>query len=458
MENIADFIASQKERYLSTLFEFLRIPGVSADPKYREDLLRSASWLESLLGSLGFQSETISTSGNPLVYAETPPIPGAPMLLFYGHYDVQPPDPQELWKTPPFEPTVRNGNVYARGSTDDKGQFLTHVFAAEAVMRNLENPKVQLKFLFEGEEESCGSVSLYEYLKDAKNREKLNCDCVIVSDSSMFGEDQPAITYGLRGIIAFELFLNGPSRDLHSGDFGGTVFNPGIALVKMLSQLIDENGVVQIPGFYKDVLPITDQEKAEYEKLPFDEKEFFSKIGVGEGFGELGFTTLQRRWARPTFDINGITCGYQGEGGKTIIPSKASAKFTFRMVPRQNVEEIVKSVRETLEKLVPPGIQMELKYEHGAPGMLVSLESPYIQKAKTALEETFGISPVFSRQGGSIPIVAELRDRLDADVLLIGWGQDDDNLHAPNEKFSLKNYHRGTLASARIISSIAAGS
>jgi len=451
MQNTEQYILSQQERYLATFFEFLRIPSVSADPKYKQDIVNAASWLEKLLSDLGFQAETIETQGNPLVYAETPPVPDGKTILVYGHYDVQPSEPLDLWETPPFEPTVRDGNVYARGATDDKGQFLTHLFAAEACLKSENPPKVQIKFLFEGEEESIGSVSLYEFLKDDANRQKLACDCVVVSDSSMFGENQPAITCGLRGILAFELFITGPNRDLHSGDFGGTVLNPGIALTKMLAGLIDENGKILVPHIYDDVCEITPLEKEELRKLPFNEQEFFKKIVLNEGSGERGFTTLERRWCRPTFDINGITCGYQGEGSKTIIPNQASAKFTFRLVPNQKPEKVAENVKRRLMTLLPPGVQMRLKFEHGAPGMRASLESPYLQKAARALQEVFGTPPVFTRQGGSIPIVAELRDRLNAEVLLLGWGQDDDNPHAPNEKFSLLNFQRGTLASARLI-------
>jgi len=448
MRNTGQYILSQQDRYQAILFDFLRIPSVSADLKYKKNVEDAANWLQTLLSESGFQAETITTKGNPLVFAETPPVPGGKTILVYGHYDVQPADPLDLWKTPPFEPTVRHGNVYARGATDDKGQFMTHLFAAEAYLKHANPPKVQIKFLFEGEEESIGSVSLNEFLKSEANRKKISCDCVIVSDSSMFGEDQPAITYGLRGIMAFELFLEGSNRDLHSGDFGGTVLNPAIALTKMLAGLVDENGKILIPHLYDDVCEITNLEKEELRKLPFNEQEFFRKIGLDEGFGEEGFTTLQRRWCRPTFDINGITSGYQGEGSKTIIPSQASAKFTFRLVPNQNPEKIKKNIEDRLIELLPEGVQMRLRYEHGAPGMLSPLESPYIQKAAEALQKVFALPPVFTRQGGSIPIVAELRERLHAEVLLLGWGQDDDNLHAPNEKFSLLNFQRGTLASA----------
>ena len=451
MQTTEQYILSQQDRYQAKFFEFLRIPSVSADPKYKQDVADAAAWLEKLLSESGFQAETIATKGNPLVYAETPPVPGGKTILVYGHYDVQPADPLDLWKTPPFEPTVSDGNVFARGATDDKGQLLTHLFAAEAYLKHAQPPNIQIKFLFEGEEESVGSLGLNEFLESEENRKKLACDCLVVSDSSMFGENQPAINYGLRGILAFELFITGPNRDLHSGDFGGTVFNPGIALAKMLAGLIDENGRILVPNIYDDVCGLTDLEKAELQKLPFNEQEFFKRIGLPEGFGERGFTTLQRRWCRPTFDVNGITCGYQGEGSKTIIPKQASAKFTFRLVPNQKPEKVAENVKKRLMALLPPGVEMLLKFEHGAPGMVVSLESPVIQKAATALQDVFGTPPVFTRQGGSIPIVAELQNRLNAETLLLGWGQDDDKPHAPNEKFSLLNFQRGTLTSAKLM-------
>ncbi|MGL6196420.1 MAG: M20/M25/M40 family metallo-hydrolase, partial [Thermoguttaceae bacterium] len=358
MQKIIDYISANSQRFQDIYFDLLRIPSVSADPKYKPEIEKAAKFLEKLLTEIGLKTEIIQTEGNPLVYAETPPIPGAPVLLFYGHYDVQPAEyPDKRWNSDPFKPEIRGENVFARGANDDKGQFLTHVFGAESVLKTEPGKKVQLKFLLEGEEESVGSISVSKFLESVENRKKLACDCIVVSDTSMFGEDQPAITYGLRGIAAVELFLTGPSRDLHSGDFGGTLFNPGIALAKMLAGLIDENGVVQVPGFYDDVQTITELEKEGYDKLNFDEKEFFGKIDVDKSFGEKGYTTLERRWARPTFDINGITCGYQGEGSKTIIPAKASAKFTFRLVPSQDPEKIVAAVREKLETLLPPGIK-----------------------------------------------------------------------------------------------------
>jgi succinyl-diaminopimelate desuccinylase len=311
---------------------------------------RTAQWFADHLHYAGLSSEIIETTGHPLVY---------------GHYDVQPPDPLELWKTPPFEPTVRDGNVFARGATDDKGQALTHVFAAETFLQSVAAPPFQLKFVIEGEEE-IGSKGIGEFLHTEIGKKKLACDCIVVSDSQMFAPGEPAITYGLRGITAFELFLTGPNRDLHSGTFGGSVFNPAIALTQILSQFVNENGVVKIPHFYDDVLPLTERESNQIALLPFDEEEFCAKLGITKGFGEAGFSTMERRWTRPTFDINGVTAGYQGEGSKTIIPSKASAKFTFRLVPNQDPKKIEKSVRDFIAELIPPGIAWQLDDQHGA--------------------------------------------------------------------------------------------
>lgn len=449
MKNIEEYLKSESARFENEFFEQLRIPSISADPERKSDMVRMATRLESYFKGLDLKTEIIPSEGHPLVYAESPAVEGAPTVLVYGHYDVQPPDPLNLWKTPPFEPTVRDGSVFARGATDDKGQYLTHVFGLEAWLKANGSLPLQIKFMIEGEEE-VGSQSLEKFLLNKNNREKLACDCVVVSDTSMFGPGQPAITYGLRGVMTFELFLSGPNRDLHSGDFGGTLINPAIALLKMLSQIVNENGKIQIPDFYKDVKPISERERSQFSMLPFDEQHFFDQIGLEGGTGELGFTTLERRWARPSYDINGITAGYQGEGSKTVIPAEASAKFSYRLVPSQNPEEIVANTEKFLKSILPPGIKMRLEYCHGAAGMVVDLESKFVEAAAASLEKTFGRPPVYTRQGGSIPIVSQLSTDLDADVLLIGFGLDDDNLHAPNEKFSLHCFHRGILASCTL--------
>ncbi|MDR0870991.1 MAG: dipeptidase [Planctomycetaceae bacterium] len=456
-----EYIASSRETFEQTLFDVLRIPSISALPEHKDDVRRCADWFRGYLAGLGLKTELIETAGNPLVYAESPAVKDAPVILVYGHYDVQPVDPLAQWKTPPFEPTVRNGSIYARGATDDKGQFITHVFAVESLLKTADtisnSQKVlpfQVKFIIEGEEES-GGEGIYKYVASPEGQKKLACNTVLISDTSMFAPGQPTITYGLRGIVAMELFLTGPNRDLHSGTFGGSVYNPAIALTKILSQLIDNNGRVSVPNFYDDVVPLTERESKQFANLPFDDDDYFRSIGLKTGFGEAGFSTVERRCARPTFDINGITAGYQGSGSKTIIPASASAKFTCRMVPNQDPQKIAASIREYIATLIPEGIDWKLEFQHGAPGMRLDLDkSKFVQPMCDALEKTFGCPPVFTREGGSIPIAADFNRQLKAEVLLVGWGQDDDALHSPNEKFSLAGFHSGILASARFLNSI----
>jgi len=449
------YIASHREDFEFRFFEVLRFPSVSAVEVHRSDVRRTAEWFRNQFVHIGLHAELLETEGHPIVFAEYIPqtaTENTPTLLFYGHYDVQPPDPLDLWQSPPFEPTVRNGNVYARGATDDKGQFLTHVFAVESFLKTQGTLPCKIKFVVEGEEESSGSVSLEKFLHTDEGKRKLACDCVVVSDTSQFAQGQPTITYGLRGIIALELFLTGPNRDLHSGTFGGSVFNPAMALTKILSQFTNDDGVVQIPQFYDDVIPLTDRERSQFAALPFDECEFFAKIGLKSGFGEKGYSTIEQRSGRPTFDINGITAGYQGEGSKTIIPSRASAKFTCRLVPNQDPVKIVSAIRSYIAELIPLGITWELAVQHGAAGMSLDLDkSRFVEPMAKALEQTFHKKPVFTREGGSIPIVAKFHHVLGADVLLVGWGQDDDALHSPNEKLSLTGFHNGILASARFL-------
>jgi len=455
MPSIDDYLSGNRDRFETLFFDALRIPSVSADPAHAADMRKAAQWFADRLHDAGLTPEIIETSGHPIVYAETPPVAEMPVVLVYGHYDVQPPDPLDLWETPPFEPTVRNGNVFARGATDDKGQVLTHVFAAETFLQSVETPPFQIKFVIEGEEE-VGSKEIGEFLHSEVGKKKLACDCIVVSDSQMLGPGQPAITYGLRGIAAFELFLTGPNRDLHSGGFGGSVFNPAIALARILAMFANENGVIRIPHFYDDVLPLTERESNQIALLPFDERDFCEKLGIAKGFGEAGFSTMERRWARPTFDVNGLTSGYQGEGSKTIIPSKASAKFTFRLVPNQDPKKIAKNVLNFIESLIPPGIAWQLQISHGAEAMRLNLdESDFIEPMAAALEKTFACPPTYIMEGGSIPIVGDFHKVLDADVLLVGWGQDDDSAHSPNEKFSLTTFHDGIAAGVRFFAEIA---
>jgi succinyl-diaminopimelate desuccinylase len=440
-----DYLENNRARFESELCELLRIPSVSAVSQHAADVARAAEWVADQFRRMKFKVEVIPTAGNPIVYAETPAVPGAPTVLVYGHYDVQPPDPLAEWTSPPFEPTVRNGNLYARGATDDKGQMFTHLKSAEAWMATAGRLPVQLKFLIEGEEE-VGSPNLE--LMIAANKERLACDCVVISDNSQFAPGVPAITYGLRGISYFELRLTGPKQDLHSGTFGGGVANPANVLCQMMAALVNDRGQVQVPGFYDDVTPLTPREREQFAALPFDERAFMKQIGVDALRGEEGFTTLERRWARPTCDVNGLTSGYQGEGAKTVLPARATAKFSFRLVPKQDPKKITASLKRWLEEHCPAGIQLELIDFHGAPGVVVPLDSPYVAAAERAIETGFGRRPVFMREGGSIPVVATFHDLLGADTLLLGWGLDDDNTHSPNEKFSLADFHRGIKSSA----------
>lgn len=449
---IEAYLSANAPRFEDELCELLRIPSVSADGTRKLDVRRAAEWVAQNFRGLGMQVEIAETAGHPIVFAEARAAADRPTVLVYGHYDVQPPDPLDLWKTPPFEPTKRDGNIVARGATDDKGQMFTHIKSAEAWLKSGNGTlPVNLKFLIEGEEE-VGSAHLDEFI--AANKEKLKADVVVISDTSQFGPGKPAITYGLRGIAYFELKLQGPSRDLHSGTFGGGVMNPANALVKMLSTLIDDRGRIQVPGFYDDVQALTDVERKQFAALPFDEKQFMSAIGLSAVAGEEGFSTLERRWARPTFDLNGLTSGYQGEGAKTVLPAKASAKFSFRLVAKQDPQKIRAALEAQLKQVLPPGIAMELVAYHGAPGVVVPLESPFVSAAVAAIESGFGTRPVFIREGGSIPVVSTFHDLLGLDTLLLGWGLDDDNTHSPNEKFCLADFHRGIKASAYLWSEI----
>jgi len=441
------YIESHRQAFVDDLADLLRIPSVSADLRHAGDIRRAAEWMVSRFKQLGLTTELFETAGHPLVVAESPPVPGKPDALVYGHYDVQPADPLGEWTTPPFEPSIRHGNIYARGATDDKGQLLTHVKSVEAWLKSGEKLPLQVKFLIEGEEE-VGSVHLESFV--AEHRERLACDCVVISDCCQFAPGVPAITYGLRGIAYYELKLSGPRQDLHSGSFGGGVTNPAGALVSMLAALKDANGRIQVPGFYDDVVPLTDTERQQFRDLPFDEADFMRQLAVDGTWGEAGHSNLERRWVRPTCDINGLTSGYQGEGAKTVLPARASAKFSFRLVPNQDPAKISLALQTFLEARVPPGIRMELVDHHGAPGVVVPLDSPYIRAAAAAIETGFGRPPVYIREGGSIPIVNTFARELGADVLLLGWGQNDDNTHSPNEKFSLADYQRGIRASAHL--------
>lgn len=435
--------------HLGQLKSLLRIPSISADSAYRESMLVAAASVRDTLVSAGFTARLIETEGPPLVYAESPPVPGKPVALVYGHYDVQPAEPLEKWITPPFEPAEREGNLFARGATDDKGQMLTHILGAGAWQATGQALPMQVKFLIEGEEE-VGSRQLAKFIQTDEAQKILACDVIVISDSSQYAAGQPAITYGLRGIAYYQLHFFGPKQDLHSGSFGGAVNNPAIALSKFLASIVDESGRIQLPGFYDCVKPLEDSERAMWSGLQFSDEDFAKQLGVSGLTGERGFTTLERRWARPTYDVHGLWSGYQGEGGKTIIPSMAGAKISFRLVPNQKPSEVTAQLKEFIAAHTPPGIRIELLDLHGGPGVVVDPNSPYIAAAQSAVSAAFGKSAVLIREGGSIPIVAGMVERLGADVLLLGWGLEDDGAHSPNEKFCIADFYRGIRASSHL--------
>lgn len=454
MNEVQTYLEKNRQRFESDLFEWLRIPSIGTDPAFDDQTRAAGNWLADKFRALGLKTELIETCRHPLIYAESPAVPNAPVALVYGHYDVQPPDPLDLWHTPPFEPTVRDNKVFARGATDDKGQMITHLFGLEAVLKTQGKLPCQVKFLIEGEEES-GGKGLTEFLNGKYDqnepvKQKLAADIAVISDCSQYGPGQPAITYGLRGNTYFQIDLVGPNRDLHSGGYGGMVMNPAIALSKMMAGLIDDQGRIQVPGFYDDVEPITEQEKEQFAKLNFSEADLARDLDVKELVGEQGYSTMERGWTRPTFDINGMWSGYQGQGAKTVLPSVAGAKFSFRLVPNQDPQKIIEAVRAKLTELCPPGIEMRLNAMHGAPGFVLPLDSPFMKAASRAVEIGFGAEPVFIRSGGTIPVVSQFSSILGIQTLLLGWGQNDDNLHSPNEKFSLVDFHKGIRASSQL--------
>lgn len=444
---IDHYLQQSQPNFLESLKTLLRIPSVSADSVYRDSVKQAAHAVLDSLSVAGLQTELIRTDGPPLVYAESPPVPGKPIVLVYGHYDVQPPDPVNLWISPPFEPTERDGNLFARGATDDKGQVLTHVHSVAAWKAVGQDLPLQVKFLIEGEEE-VGSSQLSRYLSQPEVAAKLACDVIVISDSSQYSKGQPAITYGLRGIAYYEIHVSGPKQDLHSGTFGGAVTNPANALCKLLAKLVDSEGKIQLPAFYESVKPIAEIERQRWRQLAFSDDQFVKQLGISAVAGEAGYSTLERRWARPTCDIHGLWSGYQGEGGKTIIPAKAGAKISFRLVPDQDPKQVTEQLRKFICDNTPPGVDIKLIDLHGGYGVVVDPESPFVHAAQQAIQAGFEVPAVLIREGGSIPIVAQMVQLLKADVLLLGWGLDDDGAHSPNEKFCIADFYRGIKASS----------
>ncbi|MCP4706047.1 MAG: dipeptidase [candidate division Zixibacteria bacterium] len=449
--NPRDFLDKNKKKRLDELFDFLRIPSVSAKSEYKKDILACAEWLSGQLNKTGIESKIMPTGGHPVVYGEKMVSPDKLTILYYGHYDVQPPEPLDLWKTTPFEPLVEDGYIIARGATDDKGQLWTHVKALEAYLATGTDLPVNVKLLIEGEEEA-GSENLEKFIKD--NVELLKADIVVVSDSGQFGKDKPAVTYGLRGLAFVEVKLTGPDRDLHSGSFGGSIANPINVLGKIIGGLHDENGKITIDGFYDDVIPLTDWEKKQFAALPFNKDEYIAKTGSKGLFGDIDYTVLEQIWGRPTLDVNGITGGYQGEGAKTIIPSLATCKITMRLVADQDPMDICNKIEKYIHKICPDYVHCEVTKHGGARGVVVPTEGPWLEAAGRAIESGFGIRPVFVKEGGSIPVVGTFKEVLGLDTLLLGWGQADDNAHSPNERFSLKDFERGCYSALALIDEI----
>jgi len=442
---VEQYLADHAEHFVEELSQFLRIPSVSADPTCQPAMQQGAAFVRDQLTAAGLDAEIVETDGHPIVYGSRHESDALPTVLVYGHYDVQPPDPLEDWITPPFEPDIREGRIYARGATDDKGQMLTHVKSVEAWMKTTGHLPVNVKFVIEGEEE-VGSSNLDRFLES--NRDRVRCDVAVVSDTSQYAPGMPAITYGLRGILACEVRLCGPSQDLHSGVFGGSVANPVNGLARMIGLLHDDRGRVQIPGFYDDVVPLTDEERRRFADLPFEEATYLKGLGVDAPWGEEGYTSTERRWARPTCDVNGIVGGYTGSGPKTIVPAEATAKISCRLVPNQNASRLTESLRSFLEENLLPGLQMTFTDYHGCDALVFNTDSQYMTAARAAIRSAFGTDPVLIREGGSIPVVATFREVLGVDTLLLGWGQNSDNLHSPNERFSLDDFQRGIRASA----------
>jgi acetylornithine deacetylase/succinyl-diaminopimelate desuccinylase-like protein len=446
-----NYARSHQDDYLAELKAFLRIPSVSTQAKHESDLERAAAWLRERLLEAGLpEADVMPTSGHPVVYgASTEAGPEAPTILIYGHYDVQPPDPLDLWETPPFEPTVVGEDIFARGASDDKGQLYTHVKALEAFSETQGRLPVNVKCIFEGEEE-CGSPSLEPFIRE--HRELLEADVALVSDTGFVRKGVPSIVYGLRGLAYVEVAVTGPDHDLHSGLYGGAVLNPINALCAIVARLQDENGRITVPGFYDHVRELSAEERAELADVPFDREEWLEEAGVSSDWGEPGYTIVERTTARPTLDVNGIWGGYIEPGAKTVLPSKAFAKISMRLVPDQDPERIAELVRGYIEDQAPEAVDVEVSALHGGEPAVVDRDSPMMEAASRAYEEAFGKAPLLVRRGGSIPVVAKFQSMLGIETILMGFGLPDDRLHSPNEKFHLPNFYKGIETSIHFMS------
>lgn len=449
MSTVQDYIDKNIQTFQNQLFELLRIPSISTDSSRKEDIRKAARFLSGHLEEIGMDDVRLhETPGHPIITAQKIVDDALPTVLIYGHYDVQPPDPEELWDTPPFEPTVKNGRVYARGASDDKGQSFTHIKSVASYLQTNTELPVNVTFILEGEEE-IGSPNLVPFIKD--NRGLLACDMVLISDTAMFGEDQPSITYGLRGLAYMEVEVQGPNRDLHSGVYGGAVDNPANVLASIIAQLKDDDGVIRVEGFYDDVKPMTPEMREAYQKLPHDDEEYKKDLDLQKLHGEKGYTTLERASARPTLDVNGLWSGYQKEGAKTVLPAKAGAKISMRLVPDQDPKQIARLFTEHVKSIAPDTVTITVDEHHGGHPIVIDLDFYGLKAAAQAFEDIYEKEALFAREGGSIPIVADFKKILGVNSILMGFGLTKDALHSPNESFSLKDFHRGIKTSARFL-------
>lgn len=440
MEAIKKYQSEHRDRFLNELLDFLRIPSISADPAYQGDVKRAAEFLSEQMISAGIDNvEIIPTKGHPIIYGDKIVSDDAPTVLVYGHYDVQPPDPLDLWDSPPFEPVIKDDKIYARGACDDKGQLYMHVKAFES-MHQAGQVKCNIKFMFEGEEE-VGSDNLGPFISEYK--ERLTCDVVVVSDTSIIANDVPSITVGLRGLSYVEVEVTGPNKDLHSGVYGGAVANPVNVLCEMIASLKDENKHITIPGFYDDVEIVSEADRKKMNEAPFDLNEYKDILDIDEIEGEKGYTTLERTSIRPTLDVNGIWGGYIGEGAKTVLPSKASAKISMRLVPNQDPDKITELFTKHFESIAPPSVKVKVAPHHGGQPAVTPTDTDEYRAAAKAMEITFGQEPIPQRSGGSIPIVALFENILGVKTVLMGFGLDTDDIHSPNEHYGLFNFFKG---------------
>ena len=454
MDSIVDFINVNRDRYIDELKEYLSIPSISALPDYAPEVIRCAEWTADELRRVGLENvRLVETEGYPIVCAEWLHAGEAPTIIFYGHYDVQPVDPLDKWETPPFAATVRSGELYARGAVDDKGQIFMHFKAIEACIKQKGLLPVNIKLILEGEEE-VGSENLDSFLRD--HSREYSADVLVISDTPMFDRGVPSLCYGLRGLTYCQIDLRGTTSDLHSGSFGGAVANPAFVLTQLLAQMKDRSGRIKIPSFYDDVLPLRDEERAEYARLPFNERRFCEELGSPKLFGEKGFTTLERMWARPTFEVNGLYSGFTEEGAKTVIPAVAMAKVSMRLVPDQNPERVGDLFEAYVRKVAPRTVDVSVTRMHTGKPWMTDFANPFVQAAGRAIERGFGRKPVFTREGGSIPVIASFEERLGLPAVLFGIGLPDENAHAPNEKLDLDNFHRGVISVAALYEEIGA--